>query len=168
MTSMFLVFIFAFFSDATPANRGAQTFRYQRVAQVALPVPRTTTLEVKSFKEWKSEKTERVSERLNVLKEQLKTTRQQAKEDLARSLLKDVAQEEWNLEVAKDLSVAQYFELYLSRHPSEKRFQEAASKMSVIEVAELMEAYAKAIGVDRAEPPASQGISKTALSRETR
>jgi hypothetical protein len=165
---MFLTFTFAFFSQVAPASRGVQTFRVQRVAQVAVVPQRTVAIEVKSFKEWKAEKTERVSERLNVLKEQLKTTRQQSKEELAKSLVKDVAQEEWNLEVAKDLSVAQYFELYLSRHPSEKRFQEAAGKMTVIEVAELMEAYAKAIGADRGEPLSSQGLSKTALSRENR
>ena len=67
--------------------------------------------------------------------------------------------------MAKDLTVADYFVLYLSQHPSDRRFQDAASKMSVSEVAELMESYAKAIGANRIEPQQNQGLSKTAINR---
>jgi hypothetical protein len=89
----------------------------------------------------------------------------QGKEDQSKNLTKDLTQEDWNLDVAKDLTVADYFVLYLSQHPSERRFQEAASKMSVTEVADLLEAYAKAIGVNRIEPQQNQGLSKTATSK---
>jgi hypothetical protein len=165
MFKICFLFIFGFLTGAAGPN--VRPYRASTVAQNnVIPQAKVTSgLEVKSFREWKAEKIERVGERVLVIKEQIKSLKSQGKEDQSKNLTKDLTQEDWNLDVAKDLTVADYFVLYLSQHPSERRFQEAASKMSVTEVADLLEAYAKAIGVNRIEPQQNQGLSKTATSK---
>jgi hypothetical protein len=59
-------------------------------------------------------------------------------------------QAQLNLEIAQELSVNDYFVLYLSRFKERAAFQEAARKLSVDETADLMFAYQKSLDVNAA------------------
>lgn len=59
-------------------------------------------------------------------------------------------QAQLNLEIAQELSVNDYFVLYLSRFKERAAFQEAARKLSVDEAADLMIAYQKSLDVNAA------------------
>lgn len=57
-------------------------------------------------------------------------------------------QAQLNLEIAQELSVNDYFVLYLSRFKERSAFQEAARKLSVDEAADLMIAYQRSLDVN--------------------
>jgi len=103
-------------------------------------------LPVKGFREWKSDKVQAVIQRIVLTKVGISRSKVEGTATQTEQLEKQLQQEQWNLDVAKDLSVADYFMLYLASQSHSGRFQEAASKMSAPEVAELMEAYAKELG----------------------
>jgi hypothetical protein len=116
---------------------------------------------VKGYQEWKQEKvqvamTQGIAVRAQLIKAAAENNRKQV-EILERQL----AQLNWNVEVARDLSVTDYFVLYLSQQPNADRFQQAAQKMSTKEVAELIEAYSNTLGTTAAEAvvkPAPQAV----------
>ena len=101
---------------------------------------------VLSFKEWKSEKVTLANNR--VITQKSKVARLKLEGDLvtAQTLEKELDQDRWNLDIANELTVTDYFVLYLSKSAQPYRFQEAASKLSPTEMAEIMEGYAKALG----------------------
>jgi hypothetical protein len=101
---------------------------------------------IKSFREWKSDKVQTVIQRIVLTKVGISRSKVEGTAVQTEQLTKQLQQEQWNLDIAKDLSVADYFMLYLANQTHPHRFQEAASKMSPPEVAELMEAYAKELG----------------------
>ena len=98
--------------------------------------------QIKSYKEWKSEKVHAALTQTQTTRTQILKAKSEGKSSQAESLEKLEKQQQWNMEVANDLSVADYFVLYLSQQNQSDRFHEAAKKMTSSEVAELMEAYA--------------------------
>lgn len=74
-----------------------------------------------------------------------------------------------NLEVATELTIDDYFVLYLSQIKSESAILEAAKKLSVDEVAQLMTAYKKQLEGRRSAigmlPPTLQNVRPTPTDR---
>ena len=132
--------------------------------------------QVKSYKEWKSEKISVAQTRVSSLKNQLefrKAKRSAANgtdpnlaqraqgtfeaastsDQMAERLERQLKTELYSLEVAQDLSVTDYFAGYLTKVQNQKAaFNEVAGKLSPEEVSELMTAYANSVfGVDAGE-----------------
>ncbi len=121
-------------------------FLFAMMANAATPLNT-----VKGYQEWKQEKvqyamTQGIAVRAQLIKAAAENNKKQV-EMLERQL----AQLNWNVEVARDLSVTDYFVLYLAQQPQTDRFQQAAQKMSTKEVAELIEAYSNTLGTTSAE-----------------
>ncbi|MGE5085016.1 MAG: hypothetical protein ACM3MG_01850 [Bacillota bacterium] len=149
----------------------------QRQAGVATVHASST---VKSYREWKTEKISVAQLRVSSLKAQL-DARKQARSiaqgtdpNLARTgrtgveavptrdisvekIERQLREEQYDLEVAKDLSVTDYFVGYLTKIQDKKSaFKEVAGKLSPEEVAELMTAYANSVfGAHSSDLPAS-------------
>lgn len=108
---------------------------------------------VKTFKDWKSEKIQLVSSKINAIKSRLESERlkKQKNEPAALSYYeKMLSQEQWNIDIAKELTVTDYIALYLNQIQSKSKFQDAAASLTAAEVAELMEAYTQSLQV---QPP---------------
>ncbi|WII73892.1 hypothetical protein QJS83_08390 [Bdellovibrio sp. 22V] len=133
---------------------------------------------VKSYREWKGEKVTFSQVRINSLKAQIdskKQVRQMAQgmdpnlahkshleavasQDISvEKLERELREELYDLEVAKDLSVTDYFVGYLTKVQDKKSaFNEVAGKLTPEEVAELMTAYANSVfGAQTSDLPAS-------------
>lgn len=132
---------------------------------------------VKSYREWKTEKVSQASVRVSSLKAQLDNNKKapgidpnlamnRTKAHLEGTPGKDIANdrlermlraEQYDLDLAKDLSVTDYFVGYLTKVQDKKAaFQEVAGKLSPEEVAELMTAYANSVfGAHQSDLPAS-------------
>jgi hypothetical protein len=102
---------------------------------------------IQGFKEWKSAKINSVIQQTQITKSVLLKTRTLGPAKNIPVLEKQLSQLNWNLEVARDLSVTDYFVLYLSQQPQADRFKLAASKLTTGEVADLMQAYAQSLSV---------------------
>ena len=129
---------------------GSHTFAAPSVSSTAsMPAPAAASFfignQIKSYKEWKGEKIHAVSAHAQTTRTQILKAKTERNSDLVESLEKQEKQQQWNLDVANYLSVADYFVLYLSQQTQPERFREAAKKMTPTEVAELMEAYAAAL-----------------------
>ncbi|NUN06426.1 MAG: hypothetical protein HUU57_11765 [Bdellovibrio sp.] len=134
---------------------------------------------VKSYREWKTERVVLAEGKITSLKLQI-TTKKMARvaapgvdPNLAQkagpeaSLVQDkyvveklerqLHEEQYALELAKDLSVTDYFVGYLTKIQDKKSaFNEVAGKLSPDEVAELMTAYANSVfGAQAGDLPAS-------------
>lgn len=122
--------------------------------------------QVMSFKEWKDNHIQISSKKVKVIKSQLgnkKTNRHISGQDpnmamkskieaastqdsSVERLEADLSNEIYNLEMAHDLSVTDYFVGYLTKVPNRKAaFNEVAAKLTPSEVSELMGAYANSI-----------------------
>jgi hypothetical protein len=113
---------------------------------------------VKSYREWKAQRIHTAGSQIGVLKAQLTSAQMMGRTAQAANLQKEISQEQWNLDVAKELSVTDYFVLYLSQVPEADRFKQAAAKMSLNEIEEMMKAYSDAVGASQNAPDtASQG-----------
>lgn len=98
-----------------------------------------------SFKEWKAEKINTaVQQTVNMRNLILKTKASGLSKNLP-PLEKQLTQLNWNLDVAQDLSITDYFVLYLSQQAQKDRFKIAASKLSTAEIADLMQEYAQSL-----------------------
>lgn len=96
---------------------------------------------IQSFKEWKSAKVQPVLARVVSLKALAQSTKTVTDK---QRVLKLLAQESWNLEITNDLSVNDYFVLYLApMENAPNRFKEAAARLSRPEMVELMESYSR-------------------------
>lgn len=135
--------------------------------------------EVKSYREWKADQVVQAEGKIQTLKSQIitkKTARMAAqgtdpnltlnKTGLEASALPDKSTEKlekelkaelYDLELAKDLSVTDYFVGYLTKIQDKKTaFKEVAGKLSPEEVAELMTAYANSVfGAHASDLPVS-------------
>lgn len=110
-------------------------------------------LQTRAFRDWKSEKIKQIQLHISSGKGHLELLKQKkGPETTVQYYEKQLAQEQWNLEVAQDLSVTDYVVLYLAQQPSKNKFQEAAGQLSAIEVAQVLEAYAQSLGAKA--PPA--------------
>ncbi len=133
---------------------------------------------VKSYREWKHELVIDAQGKVTNLKTQIESRKQGraiaqgvdpnlgktrgleavASRDLAlEKLEKNLREEQYDLDVANDLTVTDYFVGYLTKVQNKKAaFQEVAGKLSPDEVAELMTAYANSVfGAHAADLPAS-------------
>jgi hypothetical protein len=121
---------------------------------------------IKGYQEWKSEKIGYAMGQSTTLRLQIHQAQLEGNRKLAEALEKQQSQIDWNLSVDRDLSVTDYFVLYLSQQPQKDRFQQAAQRMSTAEVTELIEAYAKSLGTNSTETivqPAPQVSTATKL-----
>ena len=137
-------------------------------------------LKVKSYREWKSEKISVAQVKITSIKAQIDARKQTrsiaqgtdpnlvrtartgveavAGRDLSiERLERQLQEEQYDLEVAKDLSVTDYFVGYLTKIQDKKSaFKEVAGKLSPEEVAELMTAYANSVfGAHASDLPVS-------------
>ncbi len=104
-------------------------------------------VEIKGFHEWKNEKVQIALGQMAILKSQIQKATTENNRKSIEGLQKQKDQLKWNLDVAQDLSVTDYFVLYLSQQNQSERFKLAAEKMTTKEVAELMEAYASTLSI---------------------
>ncbi|MFM6930243.1 MAG: hypothetical protein ACKOX6_17380 [Bdellovibrio sp.] len=141
----------------------------------------------KSYREWKTEKISVAQTKVSTLKAQLDARKQArmvaqgADPNLARTartgveavpardisiekIERQLQEEQYDLEIAKDLSVTDYFVGYLTKIQDKKSaFKEVAGKLSPEEVAELMTAYANSVfGAHSSDLP----VSATNTTRE--
>lgn len=121
------------------------TFISVAVCLKSFALPASQQQSLKTFNEWKLDK-------VNTAIQQTSQTRVQALKAKARgdiknleALNKQISQLNWNLEVAKDLTLTDYFVLYLAQQPGKDLFKQIAPKMTTQEVADLMQAYAKTL-----------------------
>ena len=105
----------------------------------------TAPSSVKGYQEWKNEKVQYAQSQADLVRTQLLKAKLDSNRKLTDNLEKQIVQLNWNVDVAKDLSVTDYFVLYLSQQTATDRFHQAAQKMSTKEVTELMEAYANTL-----------------------
>lgn len=131
-------------------------------AAAATPTPGS---ELKGYREWKSDKIQAVINRITSTKALVTIAKTEANVKNAQNFERQLAQEQWNLEVAKDLSVTDYFLLYLTQQNHRDRFYRAATKLNSAEVAELMEAYSKELGGSASESGPSVNIAPQATSQ---
>ncbi len=101
---------------------------------------------IKGYREWKTDKILAATTQTNVTRALLVKAKTEGQKSNAETLDRELTQLQWNLDAAKDLSVTDYFVLYLSQQTAADRFQQAAPKLNTVEIAELMEAYANTLG----------------------
>lgn len=143
--------------------------------------------DVKSYREWKNERVQAAQAKVTTLKTQIdqkKMARLAAggtdpnlahqaglqavvSQDISvEKLERELREEIYDLETAKDLSVTDYFVGYLTKVQDKKTaFSEVAGKLSPEEVAELMTAYANSVfGAHSSDLPASaNNLSKDGM-----
>lgn len=98
--------------------------------------------DLRSFREWKAEKVKAASEQVDRVHAQIQARKGLNNRDLEQQL----SQEEWNLDVARDLSVTDYLVLYLAQKGGTAQLTEAARKLSPEETAQILEAYLRSVG----------------------
>lgn len=140
--------------------------------------------EVKSYREWKTERVQLAQNKVMTLKSQIDMKKHPrlaaggmdpnlahksgleavpAHDISLEKMERELREEQYDLEVAKDLSVTDYFVGYLTKVQDKKTaFNEVAGKLSPEEVAELMTAYANSVfGAHSSDLPASaNNVSK--------
>ncbi len=174
ITPIFLISIMmAFLAHGSALSRHEKINKKQQViiGQDTKTKGQTT---LKSFREWKDERIQESAVKLNVTKAQFNIQRNikpvAAKTEATIggdiSLIKlenQMRLDLISLELAKDLTVADYFVGYVSKiHDRKNSMNEIAGKMSTEEVAEMMNAYVQSIfGFADGESP------KTATNQET-
>ena len=110
-----------------------------------------TKASLKSFLEWKNDKIHAASSQVENSKADLRAVKTRAAgakgyASAVRSAEQQVTQERWNLEVAQDLTVTDYIVLYLAHQGSPGKFNEAASKLTPEQTAQVLEAYIRSMG----------------------
>jgi hypothetical protein len=126
----------------------------------AAVVPAPVNMSVQSYKEWKAQKIHEVQNRVDWLQQRLdlkkielaqKKVPHKTEAQLSQELGIEVTENQlksdvYVLEMARDLTVSDYFAAYLTKQGHKKEaFKEVAGKMSPDEVAELMNAYANSM-----------------------
>ena len=113
---------------------------------------------VVSFQAWKTSRIEETRTALEKLQQQEKPAAMGKKPDAkilaaAKNLKSDpkFQQAQLNLEIAQELTVNDYFILYLSQFNAREAFVEAARKLSPEESADLMMSYQKTMAAPQAE-----------------
>lgn len=144
---------------------------------------------VKSYKEWKLERVSVAQVRVTSIKNQIENRKAvklaiaqgvdpnlqkirgmeaaSSSDFMVERLERQLKMEQFSLDLAKDLSVTDYFAGYLTKVQNKKAaFQEVAGKLSAEEVAELMNAYANSVfGAHASDLPASAENIEKASSK---
>lgn len=118
----------------------------------------TETPKAKSFREWKSEKVQDALVKVTATKTKIQIAKSKdpnlsrkkgleaASGSNLENLEEQLEQDQATLDMAKDLSVTDYFVGYLTKLQDKKTaFNEVAGKLTAEEVAELMSAYANSV-----------------------
>jgi hypothetical protein len=109
-----------------------------------------------SYRGWKSERIQSILVRIGQQRAHLAKAQIEGKKDMALQAERLLKQEEWNLEVAQDLSVSDYIVLYLSGQSAANKFYQAAQQMTVAETSELIEAFARETGPSGEQSPGAK------------
>jgi hypothetical protein len=121
--------------------------------------PAVETAKTKSFREWKSEKVRDALGKVTATRTKIQLAKSKdpnlnrrkgaleaASGVNSENLEEQLEQDQATLEMAKDLSVTDYFVGYLTKLQDKKAaFNEVAGKLTAEEVAELMAAYANSV-----------------------
>jgi hypothetical protein len=100
--------------------------------------------QTKSFADWKTEKIQVAKTQLIKANAELAALlRVDVHSNLRPGLEAQIIQEQWNVEVAQDLSITDYLVLYLSTQRGSSKYKEAAAKLSADDTAKILEAYLK-------------------------
>lgn len=99
---------------------------------------------VLGFKDWKTARVEEARQQLDKLQADLQTT-PAAKAPAAKFARGDqkLQQAQFNVEIAQELTIGDYFNLYVSQLKDRSSFLDAAKKLSADETADLLVAYQK-------------------------
>jgi hypothetical protein len=168
LLALWTVTALSFKAVALPS--GHETVRPMIASLPVVEVPK-----VKSYREWKSEKVQEAIGRVIVTKTQIQVAKSkdpnlvrrkggtESKSGIDMGGLEEQLQEDQSsLDMAKDLSVTDYFVGYLTKVQDKKAaFNEVAGKLTADEVAELMSAYANSVfGSHTPEiPPSATNLS---------
>lgn len=143
-------------------------------------------VKVKSYREWKNEVIAEAQIKISNYKAQMENSKPRmtasggdpklknnreteavvSKNISLEKLERELRHEQYGLEMARDLTVTDYFAGYLTKVQNKKAaFQEVAGKLSPEEVAELMSAYANSVfGVQTADfPPSATNLPKDTI-----
>ncbi len=131
---------------------------------------------IKGFREWKIDKIQIAQAQTNNTRNLLLKAKADGLKSNVETLEREINQLQWNLDITKDLSVADYVVLYLSHLNQSDRFQQAATKLSTAEVAELMEVCVNSLGTPtpadavtlHSSPASSPRQLPTQATRQTR
>jgi hypothetical protein len=98
---------------------------------------------IKTFKEWKSEKVQSALQQ--VVEQKSKFSALQRQGTTSKDVLSRLSQAEFNLEIARDLTVSDYFDIYMkSQDNYEKSVTDLSARLSPNEVAEMLLHFNKA------------------------
>ncbi len=156
----FILFTIAF--SGARSRAAALTHESLRTtAPLGAPSTVLESLKAKSYREWKSEKVQDALIKVIETKTKIQIVRskdpnlhhRKAKDALeagsganTEALESQLQQDQSTLEMAKDLSVTDYFVGYLTKLQDKKSaFNEIAGKLTAEEIAELMAAYANSV-----------------------
>lgn len=127
-------------------------------SSVTFAVAYSDSSQVLSYSAWKQEKIAKAKvqvsasktkvarlEKNRIKKNQTKKSIQRTQDPQLNMAHQQLNQNEFNLEIAQDLSVTDYVVLYLSGQMQTSQLKAAATKMSVEETAQILEAYLRAV-----------------------
>jgi len=121
-------------------------------APVPKPAPSVALSTVKSFRDWKAEKVQAATQQVDRSRLAVKNLKAQGRGGASlENAQQELSQDEWNLEVAGDLSVTDYLALYLAQNSGGTKLTEAAGKLSADEIAQVLEAYIHSMGTFAAD-----------------
>jgi hypothetical protein len=142
-------------------------------AAVGIPAP----VNVKSYKEWKNEKVQIAIKKVTITRAQIdyrKLNKQfiqtnepvSAKDVELDKLEASLKNDLYSLEVARELSVTDYFAIYLTKQDNKtEAYKEAADKMTPDEVNQLIRAYADSMFSTNGHGSPSGKVGPTAMEK---
>lgn len=174
-----LVVTSSVFAAGLPSNPVAPVYSVQNppaIVKAVLPLPAVVAAStVKSYKEWKNEKVQIAIKKVTITKAQIEY-RKLNKQFLQKNepaITKDVEAERleallkndlYSLEVAQELSVTDYFAIYLTKQDNKpEAYKEAAEKMTPDEVSQLIKAYADSMFSSSGPNPPGGKVGPTAM-----
>lgn len=105
-----------------------------------------------SYKEWKSQKIHTCGDHLKSLK--VKFAKASKDSESAKDIDQEMTQENWRLEVAKELTIKDYMILYvapqLTPENASQRLKEIAAMLSKEEIAQVLETYVQLLSPTQA------------------
>lgn len=108
-----------------------------------------------SYKDWKSEKIHVSADKIRSLKIKLAQAKAIKDRDSQKNFEQEISQEDWRLNIAKELNIKDYMVLHVAAQPgtSTQKFQELASLLSKEEIAQILENYVQLVAPVQAELP---------------
>lgn len=113
-------------------------------APAAVPAVVTVTAETRllSYREWKMAKMQNSAQKIQALRKRQNEVRAtQPRSETLNEIQQELSQEQWNYEMARDLSTQDYLILYVKQQPGRDKLKTVASQMSQEEVTAFLEAY---------------------------